>query len=52
VFASNVAAVRLYEKEGFRHEGQRRRGRILDGVEDDILVMGLLRQEWPPAGEN
>jgi RimJ/RimL family protein N-acetyltransferase len=46
VFASNVPAVRLYEQERFVLEGRKRRGRILDGVEDDILVMGLLREEW------
>src|SRR5262245_19499235 len=32
VFFSNVAAVRLYEREGFQHEGRKRRGRVLDGV--------------------
>jgi RimJ/RimL family protein N-acetyltransferase len=46
VFASNLAAVRLYEQEGFVHEGRKRRGRILDGAEDDLLVMGLMREEW------
>jgi RimJ/RimL family protein N-acetyltransferase len=50
VFASNSAAVRLYDQEGFVTEGRKRRARILDGAEDDILVMGLLRQEWPHAG--
>ena len=47
VFASNVAAIRLYEQERFVTEGRKRRGRILDGADDDILVMGLLREEWP-----
>jgi RimJ/RimL family protein N-acetyltransferase len=46
VFASNLAAIRLYEREGFVTEGRKRCARILDGVEDDIVVMGLLRQEW------
>ena len=46
VFASNLAAIRLYEQEGFVTEGRKRCARILDGVEDDIVVMGLLRQEW------
>jgi RimJ/RimL family protein N-acetyltransferase len=49
VFASNVPAVRLYAQERFVLEGRKRRGRILDGVEDDILVMGLLRDEWALA---
>ena len=46
VFSSNLAAIRLYEREGFVTEGRKRRARILDGVEDDLLVMGLLRQDW------
>jgi RimJ/RimL family protein N-acetyltransferase len=46
VFASNLAALRLYERAGFVTEGRKRHGRILDGVEEDILVMGLLREEW------
>ena len=44
VFASNVAAIRLYEQERFVTEGRRQRARILDGVEDDIVLMGLLRE--------
>jgi RimJ/RimL family protein N-acetyltransferase len=46
VFASNVAAIRLYDQERFVLEGRKRQGRILDGAEDDILIMGFLREEW------
>jgi RimJ/RimL family protein N-acetyltransferase len=46
VFASNLAAQRLYARAGFVIEGRKRHARILDGVEDDIVVMGLLREEW------
>ncbi len=46
VFASNVPAQRLYAQAGFVTEGRKRRARILDGGEEDILVMGLLREEW------
>jgi RimJ/RimL family protein N-acetyltransferase len=49
VFASNIAAIRLYEQEHLVIEGRKRRARILDGVEDDIIVMGLLKEEWPVA---
>ena len=49
VFASNLAAVRLYEQEGFVTEGRKRRARLLDGIEDDILMLGLLRDEWSRA---
>ncbi len=43
VFAANSAAIALYEKFGFQHEGLKQRGRRVDGVYDDIVVMGLLR---------
>ena len=47
VFASNKIAIALYEREGFVIEGRKRRARFLDGVDDDILIMGCLRDEWP-----
>lgn len=57
VYASNQIAVGLYERAGFVLEGRKRRARFLDGVEDDILIMGCLRDDWirssgqlPPAG--
>jgi RimJ/RimL family protein N-acetyltransferase len=46
VFASNKAAIGLYESEGFKVEGRKRHARILDDTVDDVLVMGLLREEW------
>ena len=46
VFASNKIAIGLYEREGFVMEGRKRRARFLDGAEDDILIMGCLRDEW------
>lgn len=46
VFASNSSALRLYQRAGFVIEGRKRRARILDGNEDDILIMGLLHGEW------
>ena len=39
VFRSNVGAIALYRQAGFQLEGERVRGRILDGVVDDILLM-------------
>jgi ribosomal protein S18 acetylase RimI-like enzyme len=41
VYASNVPAIKLYEKRGFVHEGTKRKARKLDGAYDDILVMAL-----------
>ena len=42
VFSSNANAIRLYEGYGFAHEGVHRRGRIIDGRVEDVLIMGLL----------
>jgi RimJ/RimL family protein N-acetyltransferase len=43
VFASNRAAIALYEKFGFEREGLKRRARYVDGVWDDFIVMALVR---------
>ena len=42
VFASNVRAIRLYERLGFVHEGLRRQARKLDGAYDDNVLMALV----------
>jgi RimJ/RimL family protein N-acetyltransferase len=47
VFANNAAAISLYLKFGFRLEGRKRRARIIDGITEDILIMSLLREEFP-----
>lgn len=39
VFASNRAAITLYEKMGFIHEGALQKARKLDGYCDDIVLM-------------
>jgi RimJ/RimL family protein N-acetyltransferase len=46
VFASNISAVTLYRKCGFQQEGVKRKARKLDNQYDDILVFGLLKNEW------
>lgn len=46
VFAFNPRAVRVYEKLGFRHEGRKRRAHFQDGAWHDVLLMGLLRDEF------
>jgi RimJ/RimL family protein N-acetyltransferase len=45
VYPSNTPAIHLYEKFGFQLEGCRRKAKKLDGVHEDILIMGLLREE-------
>jgi RimJ/RimL family protein N-acetyltransferase/catechol 2,3-dioxygenase-like lactoylglutathione lyase family enzyme len=49
VFAANDRAVALYRKLGFVEEGRWRQFLRRDSVDQDVLVMGVLRHEWPPA---
>ena len=44
--ASNLAAIRAYEKAGFVVEGRQREHAWVRGRYEDIVVMGLLRSEW------
>jgi RimJ/RimL family protein N-acetyltransferase len=46
VLATNPAAVRVYEKAGFRHEGTLREAAFKNGVFHDLLVMGVLSSEF------
>lgn len=51
VYASNRAAIALYEQEGFRTEGVKRRGRKLDGRYDDVVFMAnWIGETEPPSG--
>lgn len=45
VYETNPAAIRSYEKVGFRHEGTLRRAQFLGGRHIDVRVMGLLAEE-------
>jgi RimJ/RimL family protein N-acetyltransferase len=56
VHAANERAVRAYQSCGFVEEGRLRAHVWSDGAYDDVLLMGLLREEWqatkaakPPA---
>lgn len=42
VYASNLIAIRLFKQFGFEVEGRKRKARKLDGIYDDIVVMGRL----------
>ncbi len=46
VYAFNARAIRCYEKVGFKQEGVRREALFRDGRFHDILVMGLLAEEF------
>lgn len=52
VYASNVPAIRLYEKFGFEVEGRKKRGRKLDGVYDDIIDMALFIDQSGELGQD
>lgn len=44
-YGSNTLAIALYERFGFQHEGRRRKARFIDGEYDDVVLMGLLKEE-------
>jgi RimJ/RimL family protein N-acetyltransferase len=46
VVASHDRACRCYERVGFRREGLLRQGYFGEGRYWDLIVMGLLREEW------
>lgn len=46
VFPQNTAAVRLYEKAGFKREGILREHEMLSGKRCDSVIMGLLRRKY------
>lgn len=46
VFSTNAAAIHLYEKVGFVHEGVLRQAAHIDGRYVDVVVMGILREEY------
>jgi RimJ/RimL family protein N-acetyltransferase len=46
VFEYNPRAIRSYEKAGFRHEGHMRKVLNKEGKRWDVLLMGILREEW------
>jgi ribosomal protein S18 acetylase RimI-like enzyme len=45
VYASNVPAIKLYEKMGFAVEGVRKKARKIDGKYDDLVDMALFFTE-------
>jgi RimJ/RimL family protein N-acetyltransferase len=46
VFAYNPRARRAYEKAGFVVEGRERGAILRDGQRADVIIMGILREEW------
>lgn len=48
VFESNPRGIRCYEKIGFKREGVLREGHYRNGKYDNVVVMGILRDEVQP----
>jgi RimJ/RimL family protein N-acetyltransferase len=46
VFADNTAALRVYQRVGFVEEGRLRQHAYVDGQRRDVVMMGILRQEF------
>jgi RimJ/RimL family protein N-acetyltransferase len=46
VFVSNEAAIRAYSKAGFSREGVLRQHTYIDGEYLDVIVMGILQEEF------
>ncbi len=46
VFATNSRAIKAYEKAGFVSEGKLRQAAYVDGQYVDVVVMGILREEY------
>jgi RimJ/RimL family protein N-acetyltransferase len=47
VNSANLAGIKAYEAAGFVREGTLRQAAWVEGRHEDILVMSVLRQEWP-----
>jgi diamine N-acetyltransferase len=45
VFAENAAAIRTYQKSGFRREGVLRDGAYINGNYVDIVIMSILKSD-------
>ena len=50
VYSLNTPAIALYEKLGFATEGRKVRGRLVDGVYEDIILMALYLGNSSNAG--
>ncbi len=51
VHATNERAIKAYEKYGFQHDGRLREAHYMDGKYSDVLLMGLLYDDFKAAEE-
>jgi len=52
VYEDNPRAIRCYEKVGYIHEGQMRQARFSKGTYSDILIMGVVKEEWDQRNQH
>ena len=50
VYEYNLASIKLMDQFGFKLEGRLRQAKNHRGTYHDILVYGLLAEEYPPSG--
>jgi RimJ/RimL family protein N-acetyltransferase len=48
-FDFNIRAQKCYRKVGFVEEGKKRQDKYQDGKYHDVVIMGILRDEWDAA---
>lgn len=46
VFSTNEPAIKMYERVGFAREGVLRHGAYVNGAYVDVIIMGILKQEY------
>ncbi|MFA6254450.1 MAG: GNAT family protein [Patescibacteria group bacterium] len=46
VFSKNIGAIKCYQKCGFEKEGVKRKACFKNGKFYDLILMGILREEW------
>ncbi len=51
MYATNVGSVRALEKAGFQLEGRLRKHLIVDAGKEDLILYGLLSDEWVESSE-
>jgi RimJ/RimL family protein N-acetyltransferase len=49
VYSFNESAIRCYERAGFQREGYLRRAQLVGDEVWDVVVMGILKEEWLPS---
>ncbi|MFX0082807.1 MAG: GNAT family N-acetyltransferase [Candidatus Hodarchaeota archaeon] len=48
----NIRALKSYKKVGFKEEGTRRKAIFKNGEYHDVIMMGILKDEWPKKDSN